>query len=207
MVSTSTAPGLLPIPGTRREVEAIYAQLNGTSISSLRLEEEEATVQATTLAMENYSCIHLACHGSQDRTEPLNSRFYLHDGSLDLSTILNSNLKNTDLAFLSACETSVGDARLSEEVVHLAAGMLAAGYRGVVGTMWSINDAHAPQVAEEFYQELIKRSGGQIDGNSPVLDGRQAAFALRHAVQRLRGRLEDSDSALLSWVPYVHFGL
>ncbi|KAJ2933979.1 hypothetical protein H1R20_g3189, partial [Candolleomyces eurysporus] len=206
MVSVSTAPGLPHIPGIQLEVDNINAQLEGTSISSLRLQEGEATVQATTSAMENHSCIHLACHGAQDTTEPLKSRFYLQDGQLDLSTILDSNLKNADLAFLSACETSVGDARLSEEVVHLAAGMLAAGYRGVVGTMWSIQDTHAPRVAEEYYKELIRRSG-QINGNSAVLDGRQAAFALQHAVHQLQETLDDSDSALLCWVPYVHFGL
>ena len=45
-----------------------------------------------------------------------------------------------DLALLSACQTSAGDEKLSEEVIHLAAGMLAAGYRGAVATMWSIRD-------------------------------------------------------------------
>ncbi len=38
--------------------------------------------------------------------------------------------------------------------VHLAAGMLAAGYRSVVGTnqMWSIIDQHGGDMAEFFYE-------------------------------------------------------
>lgn len=208
MVSESKAPGLPPIPGARLEVEAIGTQFDGTPINSLRLQEEGATVQATISAMEKYSCVHLACHGKQDTVEPLRSGFQLHDGQLDLSTILKSNMKNADLAFLSACQTSVGDSRLSEEVVHLAAGMLAVGYKGVVGTMWSIQDSHAPRVAEEFYRELIRLGSEQLDkGENAVLDVRHGALALSHAVQKLRVRLDDSDQNLQAWVPYVHFGL
>ncbi|KAJ6529941.1 hypothetical protein DFH09DRAFT_934658, partial [Mycena vulgaris] len=41
---------------------------------------------------------------------------------------------------LSACQTARGAKGLQEESVHLAAGMLLAGYRGVIATMWSIMD-------------------------------------------------------------------
>ena len=57
-----------------------------------------------------------------------------------------------DLAFLSACQKSTGDGRLSEEAVHLAAGMLAAGYRGVIATMWLIRDRYASEFAKVFRQ-------------------------------------------------------
>ena len=50
---------------------------------------------------------------------------------------MKKRLPKVQLAFLSACQTSVGDKSLSEEAVHLAAGMLAVGYRGVIATMWS----------------------------------------------------------------------
>lgn len=49
-------------------------------------------------------------------------------------------------------QTSAGDKKLS---VHLAGGMLAAGYRGMVATMWSILDQHGPQIAEDLYAHLI----------------------------------------------------
>ena len=50
------------------------------------------------------------------------------------------HLKGVGLAFLSVNKTSIGDEQLSEEAVHLAAGMLAAGYHGVVAAMSSIRD-------------------------------------------------------------------
>jgi hypothetical protein len=45
----------------------------------------------------------------------------LHDGGLELSEIIKMKLVGADLAYLSACQTSTGDEKLSEEAVHLAA--------------------------------------------------------------------------------------
>ena len=108
-----------------------------------------------------------------------------------------------ELAFLLACQTSTGDEKLSEEAAHLAAGMLAAGYKGVVVTMWSIKDRYAPEFAEDFYKNLIK--GADRFSRECV------AHAIHHAAQNLRQKLalekSDIERSLLVWVPYVHFGL
>ncbi|TFK16347.1 hypothetical protein FA15DRAFT_553296, partial [Coprinopsis marcescibilis] len=60
-----------------------------------------------------------------------------------------------------------------------AGGMLAAGYRGVVATMWSIRDQQAPQVAEDFYEYLLAEGGTGINGS-------RASYALHHAIQKWR---------------------
>jgi len=78
--------------------------------------------------MESHGSIHLACHAIQDLDNPLKSGFFLHDGRLELSEIMKQKFTVRELAFLSACQTSTGAEKLSEEAVHLAAGMLAAGY-------------------------------------------------------------------------------
>ncbi|TEB18818.1 hypothetical protein FA13DRAFT_1719468 [Coprinellus micaceus] len=135
--------------------------------------------------------------------DPLRSRFFLQDGTLDLSTIIKANLPSADLAFLSACQTSRGDEKFTEEVLHLAAGMLAAGYRSVVATMWSIRDTHAPGLAESFYAYLLRKSAD----NGRVIDGSLAAFALHHAARELMEKLDDSNESFMSWVPYVHWGV
>jgi CHAT domain-containing protein len=111
------------------------------------VEGDALTVQEVLKFMEDFSSIHLACHASQDQKEPLKSRFLFHDGPLTLSNIMQKNLKNADFAFLSACQTSTGEEKLSEEAVHLAAGMLAVGYCRVVATMWAIGDHHAPDTS------------------------------------------------------------
>ena len=111
------------------------------------------------LEMESHGSIHLACHAIQDLDNPLKSGFFLHDGRLELSEIMKQKFTVRELAFLSACQTSTGTKKLSEEVVHLAAGMLAAGYQSVVATMWSIKDRCGPVVAESLQISYGERRG------------------------------------------------
>jgi len=170
----------------------------------LSLEGKAATVSRVKLEMELYGSIHFACHASQNIENPLKSGFYLHDGSLELADIMRQKISHCDLAFLSACQTSTGDEKLSEEAVHLAAGMLAVGYRGVVATMWSINDDYGPMVAESFYKYLVDK--GPRPGK-PIIDSANGAYALHRAVQSIREEVGDTEQGLLMWAPYVHFGI
>ncbi|KIM23670.1 hypothetical protein M408DRAFT_27637 [Serendipita vermifera MAFF 305830] len=137
------------------------------------------------------SWLHLACHGVQNVHK---SAFLLEDGPLELSEIVKEDFPNAEFAFLSACQTSAGDKKLSEEAVHLAAGMLLSGYRSVVATMWSIRDKDAPFVADVVYTHLLK------DGQP---DYTRAASALHDAIQKLS---QQPGVSLLSWVPFIHMG-
>ncbi|KAF5320631.1 hypothetical protein D9611_013723 [Ephemerocybe angulata] len=204
MTSQPNAQGMTSIPGTTLEVQLIHSLAIEHGARVVKLEGVDLTPEDCLKYMESFSSVHLACHASQDAADPLESRFLLHTGSLDLATILQSNLgKNADLAFLSACQTSTGEEKLSDEAVHLAAGMLAAGYRRVVATMWAIGDQPAQEVATSFYEYLWSHGEENRDGG---FDGTVSAYALHHAVQQLRHRLDNSESSLLTWVPYVHFG-
>lgn len=185
--------------------------------SSTWLNSEQATVSAVLEAMETHSWIHLACHGIQDQLEPTKSAFALYDGRLDLETISSltaskssssslatsdrqgqKNKNNRCLAFLSACQTATGSEQLPEEAVHLAAGMLMAGYKTVLATMWSISDKHAPMVAEDVYRQLSKDSLLQTHEG-------QAAYALHYAVERLREVV--GETSFMTWVPFIHLGV
>jgi CHAT domain-containing protein len=206
MISQPYTPMLRPIPGTTVEVRAIERVLANHNVQHLCLESDNATINQVKSKMDTHSCIHFACHATQDTTKPLQSGFYVHDGRLELSEIIKKQLIGADLAFLSACQTSTGNEQLSEEAVHLAGGMLAAGYRGVVATMWSIGDRYAPGIAEDFYKHLISHGTDDKKGLKGMSsDG--AARALHYATQQVRKTLDDSESSLLTWVPYVHFGL
>jgi len=182
----------------------IQEKFSAENIPFLSLEGDPATIGRTMKELELHSCIHFACHGVQDTSHPLKSGFYLSDGRLELWKLLQIQNSVADFAFLSACQTSKGEEGLSEEVIHLAAGLLAAGYRGVVGTMWSIQDRYGPKVADEFYTDLISRRSSMGVG---LVGSVGAAHALHYAIQRLREEVGDSPSALLTWVPYVHMGV
>jgi len=199
LISPNT-PNLPPIPFTRKEIHDLKALVNKLHIKVQLLEDDAATIDKVKREMNACSWVHFACHGIQDREDPLKSGVHLHDGRLELLEIMRQKILNPELAFLSACQTSKGDLKLSEEVVHLAAGMLAAGYRGVVGTMWSISDFHGPQFAKWFYQYLLEKIG------TDRLDSTRAAYALDHATRKVRESLGESEAVFLTWVPYVHFG-
>ncbi|KAF6746417.1 CHAT domain-containing protein [Ephemerocybe angulata] len=198
------APGASPIPGTTKEVRSIFKQAEASGVRVLKLEGDEMSVAGCLNRMQDFSSIHLACHGSQNAAEPLQSHFLFHKGPLELGTILRSNLKHADLAFLSACQTSTGQGKLSDEAVHLTAGMLAAGYYRVIGTMWSIGDVPAQEVSTAFYEYLFSH---QHENGSAKFDGTLSAVALHHATQQLRLSINDSEHSLLTWIPFVHFGL
>ncbi|KAG9098706.1 hypothetical protein FRC06_006057 [Ceratobasidium sp. 370] len=175
MVGQESTPGLPPLPGTTKELYCITKQAKG--FQNIMLDGESATCKSVLDAMERHSWVHLACHATQNVANPIASAFHLHDGPLDLATITEKQFKHADLAFLSACQTATGDWELSEEAIHLAAGMIMAGYRTVIATMWPINDKDAPLVADRFYEYMLK------DG---VPDSRKAARALHYAVSCLR---------------------
>ena len=195
--------GLPPISGTEREVDLIYEGAKNRGIHAMKVHGDLLSVEDCLRHMEEFSSVHFACHGRQDEYDPMKSRFRFHHGQLDLDTISKRNLKNAELAFLSACETGRGEPRLADEAVHLAAGMLAAGYCRVVGTMWAIGDRHAPEIAKDFYDYLWNLRDGE---SGSEFDTRLSAHALHHATQTLRDNLDCSDMSLLAWVPYAHFG-
>lgn len=193
-VSQAATPGQAPLATATSELDQI--QRHAAGLRFTRLEGARATTSALLDYMADHSWAHLACHAFQNPGDPTASAFHLHDGPLDLSAISRASLKHARLAFLSACETATGDERLSEESVHLAAGMLVIGYPTVIATMWPIQDAHAPLVAESFYKEMLK--GGSTDA-------RRAARALHHAVGSLREHI--GEDKIGSWAPYIHLGL
>jgi CHAT domain-containing protein len=183
LVSQPEVPHAPCIPGTTKEVGSIHDGAVRCGIRSMALDGPAGSASSCPDFMEKFSSIHLACHASQNASSPLESRFLFHDGHLTLNTIIQKNLESADLAFLSACETSTGEETLADEAVHLAAGMLAAGYRRVVATMWSISDRHAPTVASDFYEYLWAHKSKDA---GTKFDGTLSAYALHHAIRNLR---------------------
>ena len=190
-VSQPSTPYARPIPNTEDEVSRIARLVGNLSLKNLT--KEDATLARVLQGMKESDWVHLACHGQQHADDPMKSGLLLHDQILELSQIVKQSLPKADFAFLSACQTATGDEKVAEESAHLAAGMFLAGYRGVIATMWSINDGDAPQVAEDVYRRMLK--GGQPNR-------KEAAYALHEAVKRLR----DSGADFLSWVPFIHVG-
>jgi CHAT domain-containing protein len=193
-VSQPNTPGQFPLPNTTVELGRIKERAPKCGFHPL--EGPAALVNSVLKGMEIHSWVHLACHAVQNTAEPTKSALCLYDGHLELSTIITKSFPHAEFAFLSACQTASGDENLSEEAIHLAAGMMLAGYRSVIATMWSIKDENAPVIADKVYSELF----GQAEPDSA-----KAAVALHHAVRGLRQQVGDLD--FLSWVPFIHVGV
>lgn len=178
------------------ELKLIEDQATKNNITIISLKGSNATVFRVKEEMGNASWVHFACHGVQDHENPTDSALLLSGSMrLTLSEIIGMKMPPKDLAFLSACQTATGNKGLSDEAVHLAAGMLSAGYRGVVATMWSISDSHAPTVANDVYAHLFK---------DRVPNSTDVAEALHYAIKNLQGK---PGVSFLDWVPFIHMGL
>ncbi|KAF8072205.1 CHAT domain-containing protein [Lyophyllum atratum] len=188
-------PGQSKLPATVRELAVISDCVGDQPLSVLN--GTEATRETVSNALEDHTWVHLSCHGIQDLNNPAQSGLALHDGMLSLLDLVKKPLPQASFAFLSACQTASGDYIQPDEAIHLAAGLLFAGFNSIIGTMWSIKDDDAPQVAKKVYEHLFK------DGKEPEV--LQSAHALHIAVQDLRSRY--GNTSFSSWVPYIHIGL
>ena len=197
-VRQPSSDGLPQLPGVATELEHIRAVImNSPSSRTTLLESSVGTVEEVLALMKEADWVHFACHGIQDATSRTESGLCLADRRrLNISDIVSLSRSRGGLAFLSACQTAMGDEGLSDEAIHIAAGMLFAGYGGVIGTMWSISDKLAPDVARDVYEELFR------NGARP--DYREAARALHGAVARLR---DSSRAPFVTWLPFIHVGL
>ncbi|KAJ7194012.1 CHAT domain-containing protein [Mycena pura] len=179
-VTQSSASGHRCIPGTEEEVSRIKVicdakvpviQLDGNAVTKASVEDDASNPTQSALLISG------------------DSRFTLSD-------IINLSLRDKDLAYLSACQTATGAKAFQEESVHLGAGMLCAGFSGVIATMWSIGDRDAPHVAADVYEQLFK---------TPTPDSSQAAKALHLATMKLQQK--SGGEKFVNWVPYIHIGV
>jgi CHAT domain-containing protein len=198
-VAQPSADGQIYLPGTQKELENIQHHTAGKH-PILQLKEDLATIPSVQNAMQKCSWVHFACHGVQNILNPTESALLLAGSSqLTLSKIIELSIPHADFAFLSACQTAAGNRALQQESVHLAAGMLSAGYRSIIATMWSIMDNDAPQVASDVYEHLFKVSPP---------DSARAAEALHIAVRKLQDESESGgQKSFFHWVPYIHIGI
>ena len=132
VVIQSQTPGQKPLPCTLDELRQIEAHIPDNELIKL----VPGSVKDVMSNLPATSVVHFACHGQQNTQKPLESGLLLQDGQLKVSQIMQQSIPNASLAFLSACETAMGDEKLPDEVIHLGATLIFAGFRGVIATMW-----------------------------------------------------------------------
>ncbi|KDR80467.1 hypothetical protein GALMADRAFT_1201610 [Galerina marginata CBS 339.88] len=187
------------LPSTRKELEKIEQYVSKDSLIKLGIPGTTASVEGVASRLPDVSIAHFACHGKQVRSKPLASGLKLEDGMLQVSRIMKEHMPNGSVAFLSACETAMGDAQLPDEAMSLAASLLFSGFRHVIATMWEMRDGDGPLIADNFYKELFRSPDGKL---ALQPDTSRSAQALHAAVKELRAK----GVPFRGWVPFIHMG-
>lgn len=187
-VCVPAAPDHPALPGAAAEVAAIATHTKTTQLTG-----GTANVPAVLEQLGRHSWAHFACHGVQDLDNPSQGRLVLHDRPLAIQEIASLRLRNAEFAFMSACDTARAGTHLADEAITVVGAMQLAGYRHVVGTLWSIQDTVAAEAAVRLYEAMPR----------PGEPATAAASALHDTVRSLR-ELFPHQPAL--WAAYVHLG-
>ncbi len=102
-----------------------------------------------------YNIIHLATHASAEGQASTPDISFI-DSSLYLPEIYHLKIP-ADLIVLSACETNLGELELGEGVMSLARGFYYAGARGLISSLWKVNDATTSTLFSQFYESMLKK--------------------------------------------------
>lgn len=187
-----------PLPNVSKELkhveDVIRSRVSGGKATCVSLMNERGACGVVLEELGDTHIAHLACHGIA-ASNPLDSGLLLHDGELKVEQLMRSALEHANLAFLSACQTAEINPLEPDESIHIASAMLFAGFKGVVGTMWPIDDEDAPGIATAFYQNLVSKDGG--------LDPSKASQALHDAINGWRKDGIDP----LRWASFIYLGL
>jgi hypothetical protein len=137
------------LPGA--EIEAAYvARLFGQK----PMLGNDATESAVRSRITKYSVLHFATHGNLSEDAPLASSILLAKGEeLTVYELMGLRL-DADLVVLSACETGRGETTGGDDVVGLVRGLLAAGARAAVVSLWPVDDISTALFMGEFYRQL-----------------------------------------------------
>jgi tetratricopeptide (TPR) repeat protein len=84
-------------------------------------------------------------------------------GILTAEELSMLDLRNCELAVLSACETNVGISRAGQGIQSLQTALHAAGARTSITSLWKVEDAATRRLFELFYTKLWKEKLGKAD--------------------------------------------
>jgi tetratricopeptide (TPR) repeat protein len=187
VVGLSETPSLSALPNVDRELDAIAPHL---TMPTTRLRDSAATWQDVTTQLPEHSWLHYAGHSGQYPNRPGMAALFLYDRRLTAVQIADLDLRRVTFAFLSSCESGLGDTALPDEALQLAAALQVAGYRQIIATLWSIGDEVAPSVAAAVYAALDE---------APRVEAAQALHDVLHPVR--------SGHRPLVWAGYCHVGI
>jgi CHAT domain-containing protein/tetratricopeptide (TPR) repeat protein len=185
-----------------RAIRALLGAADGDVLTGLQATEAAVKTASEKGLLARARYVHLATHGilGLDTGQPpalvlsllgndgqRDADGGVNDGFLRLDEVTRLKL-NADLVVLSACETGQGRLHAGEGVTGLARAFLSAGSRGVVCSLWSVDDRETATFMARLYAGLK--------------DGQAAADALRAA----KLAMIRAGKAPVYWAPFILIG-
>jgi CHAT domain-containing protein/tetratricopeptide (TPR) repeat protein len=162
----ATEAGMAHLPrlvASRDEAKAIAA-LNGESRTSIDLGFKAAADTVRKKDWSQYAVVHFGVHALLNTQRPAFSGVVLtmvdpngrpRDGVLWLNDIYQLHMP-VELVVLSGCHTANGREIPGEGLEGLSRAFFLAGARGVMGSLWSVEDRETNLLMQKFYRNLIR---------------------------------------------------
>ncbi|MEM7166478.1 MAG: CHAT domain-containing tetratricopeptide repeat protein, partial [Planctomycetota bacterium] len=226
-----TNSGPLPLPGSRQEVEVIASlaqsapkgatqcdQLLGVAATEAELCKLQRTNQ-----LGGYQVLHFATHALTNNARPFRSCLILGDsktgmrlpelladfpldGRLTAAQIRYGWRLDADLVTLSACATAGGQARGYEGVLGFSQALFLAGARGLLLSLWPIDDRATTLLMARFYHGFWHRQLSK----TAALEEAQAwlrtlgAAQVRHIMEAPADRIGVAAQQTADAPPFAH---
>ena len=170
-------------PFIEHEVRAVAEALPGARV----FVGAEATQAVLSSAGAESRLIHIATHGFFRKDNPMFSGIRLGESYLSLYDLYTMNLP-ADLVVLSGCATGLNVIAAGDELLGLVRGLIYAGARSLVLSLWDVHDQSTAEFMRSFYGHYA------VSGCK--------SKALRAAMQDLRERYPHP----YYWAPFMLVG-
>ena len=136
-------------PNIVAEVEAVAATLPGSEL----LLGAAATEERLRALGPDARLVHIATHGFFRQDNPMFSAIQLGGSRLTLFDLYQLEL-GAELVVLSGCGTGLNVVESGDELIGLTRGLLYAGARSAMVTLWDVHDQSTAQFMSIFYRQL-----------------------------------------------------
>ncbi|HKU76911.1 MAG TPA: CHAT domain-containing tetratricopeptide repeat protein [Pyrinomonadaceae bacterium] len=193
-VGVNERGGLRRLAYAADEADSIYAAARGNAWIVKGFDASRENVMSDRVG--HYQIVHFATHGFVNTERPELSGIVFSlikpdgtpvDGFLQLHDVFSLKL-SAELTVLSACDTGLGKDVRGEGLIGLTRGLMFAGSRSVVASLWKVDDRATAVFMAHFYKALLQ-------------DKMSRAAALRYAKEQLRK--EPSWSSPFFWAGFV----
>jgi CHAT domain-containing protein/tetratricopeptide (TPR) repeat protein len=179
LMRRSSAAEFSRLQGADREIQAVTGVFRtATVLKGSEASEQNLLKLAAEGRLDQYRYLHFATHGVFDGKLPMQSTLLLsqdqlpnpvnqvlagkptYSGQITADQILRDWRLDADLVTLSACETGLGKYAGGEGYLGFSQALFLSGARGLVLSMWKVDDASTALLMTRFYENQMGRRPG-----------------------------------------------